>query len=98
MAQTGVKVTARRRRGQWSVTQPVIVEIDGATVGTAPWGRPAFFETQPGSHRLTVSYPYLWKERMDEASLDLHVEEGQTVEVEYRSSGLTMRRGTLAVT
>lgn len=97
MTETGVNVTARRRRGQWSVTKPATVEIDGVAVGKAEWGRSTFIETAPGWRRLTVSYPYLWKQRTDEASLDLYVDEGQTLEVEYRSSGLTVRKGTLAV-
>ena len=64
MTETGVRLTTHRRFGQSVIMKPFTVEIDGVTVGQARWNRPEFFTTGPGRHRLTVSFPYLWKKRL----------------------------------
>jgi len=96
MAETGVRLTPRRRFGQLS-QKPATVEIDGVPVGHARWDRPEFFATGPGRHRLTVSFPYLWKKRICEATIEVDIPAEQTIDAEYRVAGLVRGTGSLTI-
>jgi hypothetical protein len=97
MAESGIRLTARRRFGQFLVTKPVAVEIDGAPAGEALWGRPQFFATNAASHQLTVTFHYLGKKRTGEATLNIDVVADQTVEVGYRSPWVLTNKGSLTI-
>jgi hypothetical protein len=97
VAQTGVRLTTHRRFGQSVIMKPFTVEIDGIAVGQARWNRPEFFTTGPGPHRVTVSFPYLWKKRLGEATIEFNARADQTIDAEYRLGGLVRGRGSLSI-
>ena len=97
MAQTGVQVTPRRRFGQFLITKPATVEIDGVAAGEAKWGRAQFFAADAGAHDVTVCFRYLGKQRTGEATMKLDVAAGQTVDVLYRSPWIVTNKGSLTV-
>lgn len=96
MATTGVRLTARRRFGQFLITKPAEVAVDGASAGQARWGggNPTFFETAPGRHRVTVSFPYMGKQA-GEATIDVDVNPDQEVALLYRSPWVATGPGSL---
>lgn len=98
MAESGVRVTAKRRFGQFLIMNAPHVEIDGVPVGEAPWGKPAHFGAAPGRHHLTVFFRYLGRQRTGEASLDVDLPPDQTVEVLYRSPWIVTNKGSLTLT
>ena len=64
------------------------------------WGE-HFFPCEPGSHRVQVSFRYL-RERLGDAIMDVTVEPGQTVRVNYQSPPmfflfLTSRAGSIQI-
>jgi hypothetical protein len=77
--------------------KPLTVEIDGVAVGMARWNRREFFTTGPGRHRLTVSFPYLWKKRLGEATIEFDTRADQTIDAEYRLRGLVRALGSLRI-
>jgi hypothetical protein len=97
MAETGLRVTARRRFGQFLITKPANVEIDGVAVGVARWGKPTFFPTAAGPHRVTLFFRYLGRQRTGEATVDLEVVPEQSVDVLYRSPWIVTNKGSLTV-
>jgi hypothetical protein len=97
MADTGIQVTARRRFGQFLITKPASVEIDGVAVGAARWGKPTFFPAAAGQHRVTVFFRYLGRQRTGEASVDLEVAPDQAVDLLYRSPWIVTNNGSLRV-
>ncbi len=95
MATTGIRLTARRRFGQFLITKPAEVEVDGAPAGPASWGaEPTFFETTPGHHQVTVAFPYVRKRR-GEATIDVDVAPDQEVALLYRSPWVVTSKGSL---
>jgi hypothetical protein len=97
VAETGVRLTTRRRLSQSVLMKPLTVEIDGVAVGTVRWNRRDFFTTGPGRHRLTVSFPYLWKKRLGEATIEFDARADQTMDAEYRLRGLVRALGSLRI-
>jgi len=97
MAEGGIRVTAKRRLGQFLIMQPVSVSVDGAPVGTARWSRPTQFETSAGPHELTVGFPYLGKRLVGVATLRVEVTADEMVDVVYRSPWIVTMRGSLQV-
>jgi len=97
MAETGVRLTTHRRFGQSVIMKPFTVEIDGVAVGQARWNRPEFFTTAPGRHLLTVSFPYLWKKRLGEATIEFDTCVDQTIDAVYRLGGLVSARASLSI-
>jgi hypothetical protein len=97
MAEAGVRLTTHRRFGQSVIMKPFTVEIDGVAVGQARWNRPEFFTIGPGRRRLTVSFPYLWKKRLGEATLEFDARADQTIDAEYRLGGLVRARPSLSI-
>jgi hypothetical protein len=79
------------------IRKPCTVEIGGVAVGQAPWNRPEFFTTGPGLHRLTVSFPYVCKKRLGEATIEFDARAGQTIDADYRLGGLLRARGSLSI-
>lgn len=92
-----VSITARRRFGQWLITKPATIEIDGAPAGEARWGKAQAVEVAPGPHRLTMSFPYLGRKQVGTATIDLDLGEGQIVDVTYRSPWIVTNKGSLKV-
>lgn len=97
MAETGIRVTARRRFGQFLITKPAEVEIDGVAVGAARWGKPTFFPAAAGRHRVTTFFRYLGRQRTGEASVDVDLVPDQAVDVLYRSPWIVTNKGSLTV-
>jgi hypothetical protein len=97
MAQSGVRITPRKRFGQFLITKPAAVEIDGAAVGAGRWGRPEFFAAEAGPHQLTVFFRYLGRQRTGEATIQLDVPADQAVDIEYRSPWIVTNKGSLTV-
>ncbi len=98
MVTTGVRLTARRRFAQFLITKPAEVEVDEVPAGQAGWGsgKPTFFETAPGRHRVTVSFPYLgMSKRAGEATIEVDVPPGQEVALLYRSPWIMTNKGSL---
>jgi hypothetical protein len=93
-----VRVTARRRIAQFLVFNPAVLEIDGVPAGQARWGTTETVEVPAGRHSLTVFFQYLGRKRTGEASIDLDVAEGQTLDVSYRSPWVVTSKGSLTVT
>lgn len=97
MISTGFSVMPKRRFGQFLITKPVLVEVDGAEVGRGKWSRLTEFATSPGTHTVTVSFPYLGKARIAEAVISVSVEEGATTNLLYRSPWIVTNKGSLTV-
>jgi hypothetical protein len=94
---TGVRVSAKRRFGQFLITKPADVSVDGMKVGTAPWKGPGtLFELAPGRHVVQASFRYLGKD-CGPAQAQVEVAEGQEVALLYRSPWVVTMKGTLAV-
>jgi hypothetical protein len=94
---TGVRVSAKRRFGQFLVTKPADVSLDGMKVGTAPWrGAGALFEVAPGRHVVQASFRYLGKD-CGPAQTHVDVGEGQEVSLLYRSPWVVTMKGSLQV-
>lgn len=93
--QGSVRVTAHRRFGQFLITKPARVEIDGTPVGEAKWKQPATFPASAGVHKVVVYFPYLGKARCGEGSIDVNVGAGQTVDITYRSAWIVYSKGSL---
>ncbi|HJV08681.1 MAG TPA: hypothetical protein VJ653_03345 [Acidimicrobiales bacterium] len=94
---SGVRVRAKRRFGQFLVTKPADVSIDGMKVGTAPWkGDGARFDVAPGRHVVQASFRYLGKD-CGPAQAQVDVADGQEVALLYRSPWVVTMKGTLTV-
>ena len=98
MADSGMQFTPRRRIGQFLITKPVGVEIDGKEAGAAPWGKTTDFAARPGVHRVTASFSYLGKKRMAEATIEVTVVAGAMTAMLYRSPWIVTNAGSLVVT
>ncbi len=64
------------------------------------WGE-HFFPCEPGSHKVRVSFRYLW-EHLGNATLDVQVNPGETVRINYQSPPmfslfLTSRAGSIRI-
>lgn len=92
-----VRITARRQLLQFLIMKPARVEIDGQPLGEARWGKPAVFEVPPGPHQLTMSFPYLGRQRTGEASTTLDLADGQAVDVRYKTPWIVTMKGSLKV-
>jgi hypothetical protein len=97
MSASTIAVTPKRRFGQFLILKPAVVEIDGAEVGGGKWSKRTEFATTPGAHVVTVSFPYLGKRRIAEATLSVTVAEGGTTELLYRSPWIVTNAGSLTV-
>ena len=97
MAESGIRITARRRFMQFLITTPLTVEVDGEVVGTVKWGaaKTAEFCIAAGDHRLTAYFPYLGRKRTGEASIGVRVPADAAVAVTYRSPFLVTQKGSL---
>jgi hypothetical protein len=94
---TGVRVSAKRRFGQFLITKPAEVSVDGLPVGTVPWrGDGVLFETAPGRHVVQVGFRYLGRQS-GAAQAQVDVAEGQEVALLYRSPWVVTMKGTLTV-
>ncbi|HVB94054.1 MAG TPA: hypothetical protein VND67_07030 [Acidimicrobiales bacterium] len=69
------------------------VEIDGRPV-VGSW-RKHFIPTGPGDHHIDVYFKYVGQPRCAEASLDIHVGEGEVVALAYRAPNLLTAPGRL---
>jgi hypothetical protein len=75
---------------------PPRVEVDGGPAQKLRWGQNTL-EVAPGTHHLTVYYPYLFIIRKaNRADIDVTVAEGQTVTVTYKSRWLVFIPGKIA--
>ena len=75
------------------------VTVDDSSVRER-WGE-HFFPCEPGTHKVNVSFRYLW-EYLGDASLDVQVDPGETVRVTYQSPPmfslfLTSRSGSIQI-
>lgn len=94
---TGVRVSAKRRFGQFLVTKPADVSVDGMKVGTAPWrGEGTRFEVAPGRHVVQASFRYLGRD-CGPAQAQVDVADGQEVALLYRSPWVVTMKGSLTV-
>ena len=93
-----VRVTARRRFGQWLLTKPASVAMDGHPAGQVRWGQSEVFEVPVGRHRVSANFPYLGGKPKGDATLDLDPGEGVLIDVLYRSPWVVTMKGTLQIT
>jgi hypothetical protein len=76
---------------------PPRVEVDGGPAQKISWGSTAL-QVAPGSHHLTVYFPYMFiMRRAGKAEIDVSVEEGQTVTVRYKAPWLVFLPGRISV-
>lgn len=92
---TGIRLTPRRRFGQFLITKPAGVEIGGAEVGQAPWRAATSFQTSPGTQEVTVYFAYMGKKRTGAASLAVEVRDGEEADLVYRSPWIVTNKGSL---
>ena len=94
---TGVRISAKRRFGQFLVTSPADVTLDGAPAGHVKWsGSGTSFDTAPGHHTVAMSFRYLGR-ACGAASLEVDVAPEQEVALLYRSPWVVTGKGTLTV-
>jgi hypothetical protein len=75
---------------------PPRVEIDGGPAQKIKWGTNEL-QVAPGSHTVTVYFPYLWVlRRAGENSTEVTVQEGQTVTVRYKAPAIVLMKGKMA--
>ncbi len=60
-----------------------IIEIDDKPI-EKDWGK-FFFPLEPGKHRITIYYPYLFFKKLGTRSEDVFVFPNQVVRVDYRN-------------
>jgi hypothetical protein len=76
---------------------PPRVEIDGGPAQKIKWSTNQL-QVQPGTHHLTVYFPYLFiMPRAGKAEIDVTVEEGQTRTVRYKAPWLVFLAGKISV-
>ena len=94
---TGLRISAKRRFGQFLVTNGADVTVDGAPAGQVKWSGPGTsFETAPGHHTVAMSFRYLGRP-CGAASLEVDVAPEQEVVLLYRSPWVVTGKGALAV-
>jgi hypothetical protein len=76
-----------------------IIVVDESSV-RGRWGE-QFFPCEPGSHKVSMSFRYLW-ENLGDATLEVQVNPGETVRVNYKSPPmfslfLTSRSGSIQI-
>lgn len=92
-----VRITARRQLLQFLITKPANVEVDGHPIGQARWGQTTAYEVPAGAHQLTMSFPYLGRQRTGEATTTLQLADGQAVDVRYKTPWIITMKGSLTV-
>jgi hypothetical protein len=76
---------------------PPRVEIDGGPAQKIKWSTNQL-QVQPGTHHLTVYFPYLFiMPRAGKAEIDVTVEEGQTRTVRYKAPWIVFFAGKISV-
>jgi hypothetical protein len=76
---------------------PPRVEVDGGPPQKIKWGTTAL-EVAPGSHHLTVYFPYMViMRKAGKAEVDVTTAEGQTVTVTYKAPWLVFLSGKITV-
>ncbi|HEY8547314.1 MAG TPA: hypothetical protein VIL36_19770 [Acidimicrobiales bacterium] len=93
-----VRITAKRQLMQFLITKPARVEVDGRPAGEVRWNQTLTFEVPAGTHTLTMSFPYLGRQRTGEASTTLQLADGQAVDVLYRTPWIVTMKGSFKVT
>jgi hypothetical protein len=97
MAESGIRITAKRRVAQFLIMKPAAVQIDGASVGEARWNQPTFFSTAVGTHEVAVGFPYLGKRIVGIGGAQVDVAVDQVVEVTYRTPWIVTMKGSIKV-
>ncbi len=93
---TGITISGHHSPMNWIlVFTKLTVEIDGNPV-IGSW-RKHFIPTDPGEHHVNVFFKYIGQPRCAEASVDIEVEEGETVGLAYRAPNLMTAAGRLEV-
>jgi hypothetical protein len=92
-----IRVTAKRRFGQFLITTPADVSLDGLPAGTVGWkGEPTVVDAEPGKHVVTMSFKYLGKE-CGKATAEVEVPPDGDVALLYRSPFVVTSKGSLQV-
>jgi hypothetical protein len=93
----GISITAKRRFGQFLITKPADVTLDGLPAGTVGWGgTPAAIAAAPGKHVVTMGFRYLGRQ-CGKATLEVEVPTGGSVALLYRSPWVVTSKGSLKV-
>jgi hypothetical protein len=93
----GISVTAKRRFGQFLITKPAEVTVDGLPAGTVPWsGSPTVIAAEPGRHIVTLGFKYLGRQ-CGKATTEVEVPAGGGVALLYRSPWVVTSKGSLTV-
>lgn len=76
---------------------PAYVEVDGGPRQKVGWGTTQL-QVAPGQHHLAIYFPYMIIiRRAGESQVDVNVQEGQTVTVQYKAPWLVFLSGKTAV-
>ncbi len=93
----GISVTAKRRFGQFLITKPGDITVDGLPAGTVGWGgTPTVIAAAPGKHIVKVGFRYLGRQ-CGGASVEVEVPAGGEVALLYRSPWVVTSKGSLTV-
>ena len=92
-----IHLTAKRRFMQFMITKPASVEVDGAPAAQVRWGTTQVIDVAPGAHRLTISFPYLGRQRTGEATAEVQAIEGRPTTVVYRSPFIVTGSGSITL-
>jgi hypothetical protein len=94
---SGVRISAKRRFGQFLVTKPADVALDGLPAGSVAWkGEPRVVAAEPGTHVVTVSFRYLGRE-CGKATTEVQVPPDGEVALLYRTPWVVTSKGSLKV-
>jgi hypothetical protein len=97
MAESGIRITAKRRLAQFLIRKPAEVQIDGAAAGEARWSQPTLFPTTVGTHEIAVGFPYMGKKIIGVCTAQVDVAADQTVDVMYRTPWIVTMKGSIKV-
>jgi major membrane immunogen (membrane-anchored lipoprotein) len=76
---------------------PARVVLDGAEERKLGWFKTTDISVTPGTHRLHLYFPYMLPSKAGKADVEVTVEEGQTVQVNYKAPWLVFMRGRVKI-
>jgi len=92
-----IRITAKRRFGQFLITKPADVTLDGLPAPTVGWkGEPTVVAAEPGKHIVTMSFTYLGRD-CGKATTEVQVPLDGDVALLYRSPWVVTSKGSLTV-
>ncbi len=97
-ANTGLVILSKKIFGQWLITSPPQVIINGQIMQHLSWNNDVFVPLEPGyNHQIEVSFPYLGG-NVCKALMVVHLHPGEVQRYRYRTAFFVFSNGKLTRT